>query len=120
MLVPFRGRCRFKVNMPKKPAKYGLKVMVMADAKTYYFLNGYVYTGKTCDGQGLSIEENKLLVPTQSVVRLTKAIANSKRNVTGDNWFTSVELVRELGNKELSYVDTMKKKNKSAIPRVFA
>lgn len=47
MLVPFRGRCRFKMYMPKKPAKYGLKVMILADAKTYYFYNGYIYTGKT-------------------------------------------------------------------------
>lgn len=119
MLVPFRGRCKFKVYMPKKPAKYGLKVMVMADAKTHYFLNGYVYTGKKCDGQGLSVEEKKLLVPTQSVVRLTKPIANSKRNVTADNWFSSVELVRELSNKELSYVGTMKKKTNLQSPKSF-
>jgi hypothetical protein len=120
MLVPFRGRCRFKVYMPKKPAKYGLKVMILADAKTktHYFLNWYIYTGKKCDGQGLSVEENKLLVPTQSVIRLTKPIANSKRNVTADNWFTSVQLVRELSNKELTYVGTMKK-NKAEIPKEF-
>ncbi|XP_049942746.1 piggyBac transposable element-derived protein 4-like [Schistocerca serialis cubense] len=29
MLVPFRGRCKFRMYMPKKPAKYGLKVMCL-------------------------------------------------------------------------------------------
>lgn len=36
MLVPFRGRCLFKVYMPKNPKKYGIKVMCLADAKTSY------------------------------------------------------------------------------------
>lgn len=69
--------------MPKKPAKYGLKVMVLADARTHYFYNGYIYTGKGSDSIGLSEEEKKLLIPSQAVLRLTKPIEASRRNVTG-------------------------------------
>lgn len=35
-LVPFKGRCRFRQYMPKKPAKYGIKIWAACDAKTSY------------------------------------------------------------------------------------
>lgn len=35
MLVPFRGRCKFVIYMPQKPAKYGLKIMILCDARTF-------------------------------------------------------------------------------------
>lgn len=57
MLVPFRGRCSFKVYMPKKPKKYGVKVMCLTDARTSYLYNAYIYTGAGSDGQGLSDQE---------------------------------------------------------------
>lgn len=104
--------------MPKKPAKYGLKVMVLADARTHYFYNGYIYTGKGSDSIGLSEEEKKLLIPSQAVLRLTKPIEASRRNVTGDNWFSSIQVVRELKKKDLTYVGTVKK-NKAEIPLAF-
>ena len=36
MLVAFRGRCPFRQYIPNKPAKYGIKIQAMADARTYY------------------------------------------------------------------------------------
>lgn len=36
MLVAFCGRCKFKMFMPKKPAKYGLKIMCITDATNGY------------------------------------------------------------------------------------
>ena len=35
-LLGFRGRCGFKVNIPNKPAKYGIKVYVLADNESSY------------------------------------------------------------------------------------
>lgn len=118
MLVPFRGKCRFRVYMPKKPAKYGIKVMCMTDAKTGYLFNAYIYTGRGSDGVTLSEEEKQLNIPSQSVISLTKPIAYSNRNVTADNWFSSLELVTELRAKGLTYVGTLKK-NKKEIPLEF-
>lgn len=74
MLVPFRGRCSFKVYMPKKPYKYGIKIQCLCDAKTSYLYNAYIYTGKDSDGVGLSLQELKLQKPTQTVVRFCKPI----------------------------------------------
>lgn len=49
---------------------------------------------------------------------MTKPIENYKRNVTGDNWFTSVELAREMDKRGLTYVGTVRK-NKAEVPLSF-
>lgn len=111
MLVGFRGRCKFRVYMPNKPSKYGIKIMILTDARTSYFYNAYVYTGK--DSVLLPDEDRKrFLKPSQSVLQLTQPIVRSNRNVTGDNWFTSIELVEELQYRGLTYVGTLKKKER--------
>lgn len=37
MLIPIRERWKFRVYIPKKPNKYGLKVLAMTDAQTGFF-----------------------------------------------------------------------------------
>lgn len=119
MLIPFRGRCSFKVYMPKKPKKYGVKVMCLCDSKTSYMYNAYIYTGAGSDGRGLTeSQQNFLMKPTQCVVRLCKPIEHTNRNVTADNYFSSIETVDELNKRELTYVGTMKK-DKLIIPKEF-
>lgn len=118
MLVPFRGKCGFRTYMPKKPKKYGVKIMCLTDSSTSYLVDAYIYKGKNTDGEGLTEDEQKFSKPTQSVIRLCKSIEGTNRNVTGDNWFTSVELVDELGDRSLTYVGTLKK-NKKEIPIEF-
>jgi hypothetical protein len=54
-LVTFRGRCAFRAYMPNKPGKYGIKVWVLCDAKTFYCCNFKVYLGST----GNAPERNK-------------------------------------------------------------
>lgn len=115
ILVLFRGQCGFRVFMPKKPRKYGIKIMCLCDAKTSYLLNAYIYTGKGSDSVGLTEAEKKLSIPTQSVIRLCKPIISTNRNVTADNWFSSVEFVDELLQRKLTYVGILKK-DKKAIP----
>jgi hypothetical protein len=118
MLVPFRGRCSFRVYMPNKPRKYGIKVVCLADAKTSYLLNAYIYTGKGSDGKSLSEYEKTLSVPTQAVLQVCKPILGTNRNVTADNWFTSIEVADELLKRQTTYVGTVKK-DKKMIPQEF-
>ncbi|XP_045456529.1 piggyBac transposable element-derived protein 4-like [Melitaea cinxia] len=118
MLVSFRGRCKFIIYMPKKPAKYGLKILVVCDAETFYVHNAYIYHGKDSDGLGLPETERKLAIPTQSVLRLCKDFEKTNRNITADNWFSSIELMEQLKDRGLTYVGTLKK-NKRHIPPEF-
>lgn len=118
MLIGFRGRCRFKMYMPMKPVKYGLKILCLTDARNNYFYNGYIYCGKNTDGMHLSEEEKRYSKPTQAVLRLSKPFFDSNRNVTADNWFSSIELVDILFDKGLTFVGTLKK-NKREIPKEF-
>jgi hypothetical protein len=49
-LLGFRGRCSFRVYMPSKPAKYGLKVWMLCDVGTSFAGNLQVYLGKESTG----------------------------------------------------------------------
>ena len=110
-LVPFRGRCSFKVYMPSKPSKYGIKIWCMVDATNAYLLNAQIYSGKSPDGP----ERQQ----ASRVVRdLTTTIANSGRNVTCDNFFTDFNLAVELLDKNITLLGTLRK-NKREIPLSF-
>ncbi|UYV83356.1 hypothetical protein LAZ67_23000748 [Cordylochernes scorpioides] len=111
-LLNFRGRCGFKQYIPNKPAKYGIKVFVLADSATYYFLTGKIYIGKD------SNYDPNFSVPTNVVLELVKPIENTNRNITTDNWYTSYELAMELKKRNITLVGTLKK-NKAIIPKNF-
>lgn len=118
MLLAFRGRCRFKMYMPKKPAKYGIKIQCLTDARSGYLLNAYIYLGKDSDGLNLSAENQRLKKPTQAVLRLISPIEGSNRNITTDNWYTSIELLEQMKKKKLTVVGTLRK-NQREIPPEF-
>lgn len=113
MLYAFRGRCGFVQYMPAKPAKYGLKFYTLCDAKTFYVYNFEIYCGKQKPGQFLV--SNK---PHDIVMRLIEPLKNSKRNLTTDNYYGSYPLARELLEKGITLLTTLKK-NKTDIPPEF-
>lgn len=39
MLESFRGRCQFRQYMPKKPARYGIKIFSLVDSRMFYTSN---------------------------------------------------------------------------------
>lgn len=116
MLVKFRGRCSFRMFIKSKPGKYGLKIQCICDAKTHYLYNAFVYTGKSLVNQGNP--NPTLSVPTKDVLKLAEPFYGTNRNITGDSWFSSVELADKLLQNGLTYVGTMRK-NKREIPREF-
>lgn len=113
-LVAFRGRCKFRQYLPNKPAKYGIKIFALVDARTYYSLNLEIYAGEQPEGPYKF--SNK---PHDVVDRLVKPISGSGRNITMDNWFTSYPTFEHLlKNHKLTAVGTMKS-NKACIPEKF-
>lgn len=113
-LEGFRGRCSFRQYIPSKPNKYGIKIFALADAKTFYTVNMEVYVGK--QPQGPYAIDNS---PKAVVERLCEPIKGTGRNVTLDNWFTSMDLVETLSEEfKLTVVGTIRK-NKRQLPQEF-
>uniref|UniRef100_A0A3Q3L0N4 Nucleolin n=1 Tax=Mastacembelus armatus TaxID=205130 RepID=A0A3Q3L0N4_9TELE len=106
-LVPFRGRCSFKVYIPSKPGKYGIKIWAACDARSSYAWNMQVYVGKPSTGgaekkQGMRV-----------VLDMTTGLQG--HNITCDNFFTSYALGQELLKRKLTMVGTVRK-NKPELP----
>lgn len=114
-LEGFRGRCSFRQYIPSKPNKYGIKIFAMADSKTFYTLNMEVYVGKQPDGPYECSNS-----PTAVVQRLCQPIKGTSRNVTVDNWFTSMDLLTSLYTDfKLTLLGTVRK-NKKQLPLEFS
>lgn len=108
-LLGTRCRCPFKVYIRNKPDKYGIKIVTLCVAKTFYMVDVVPYTGKVNKPSDES-------VPSYYVRTLTQTIHGTNRNVTMDNWFTSVPLARKmLTDHKLTIVGTLRK-NKREIP----
>lgn len=113
-LVAFRGHCNFRQYMPSKPNKYGIKIFALVDAKNFYNLKMEVYLGTQPEGP-FKVSNS----PGDVVIRLISPISKSGRNITVDNWFTSIPLADNLlKNHKVTLVGTVRK-NKREIPVEF-
>lgn len=110
-LMPCRCRCCFIQFMPKKPDKYGIKIFWLCDSKTAYPLKGLVYTGKDGNKRAVGLAGNV-------VESLCSPYFGTNRNITMDNYFTSLPLAESLLSKGLTLVGTLKK-NKTCVPDNF-
>ena len=117
LLVAFRGRTPFRKYIPCKPAKYGIKIHAMCDAKTFYVFNMEIYAGLEPEEPYKADKEYNS--SNAVVIRHTSPISGSARNVTFNNWYTSYSRVESLLNDyNLTAVLTIRK-NKREIPKEF-
>lgn len=113
-LVGFRGNCSFRVYMPSKPAKYGIKVFALVSTTNFYATNLEIYVGTQPPGPYQKSNSTEDLV-----MRLVEPVAGTNRNITCDNWFTSVPLAKRLREeKQLTLIATLRK-NKREVPPNF-
>lgn len=113
MLPNFRGKCSFHVYMPSKPGKYGIKVWPCSDSNSYYTSNMEIFVRNQPQGP-FSLDNSTV----STVQRMTSHIEGTGRNVTLDNYFTSISLAERLFEKNLTLVGTLRK-NKREIPTSF-
>lgn len=100
-MVAFRGRTKLLQYMKNKPVKWGFKIWLLADSKTYYILDLDVYCGK-------SDTKKNQLVATRVVTSLTSRYANTNRVVCTDNFYSSIPLFEQLLQMGIRAVGTMK------------
>lgn len=111
-LIGFRGKCPFRMYIPSKPNKYGIKVLMICDNGTKYMMNAIPYLGKGSVPKGI-------VAADYFVDKLTETIKTTNRNVTMDNWFSNVPLAEKmLKEDKLTMVGTIKK-NKREFPQEF-
>ena len=109
-LYPYKGRTKFTQYIPSKPAKYGIKVWWICDSQNHYPLNGLIYTGQSTTGRR-DVNQGERVVKL-----LTAPYKNSGRNITMDNFFTSLPLAKSLLSWKLTIVGTLRN-NKPYIPK---
>lgn len=115
MLFRFYGRCPFKQYIPSKPDKYGIKVFALVDSENFFTVKMEVYCGTQPDGP--YVVDNS---PSAVVKRIIGPIENTGRNITCDNWFSSVTLCRDLQqNHKTTLVGTVRK-NRRELPKMIA
>jgi len=107
--IAFRGNCPFRVYMPTKPGKYGIKVWCLADNSNSYAVNLQVYTGLGPDGQREQHQGAR-------VVRDLTGMLHGGYGITSDNFFTGVALAKKLKQKNCTLLGTMRKTKKDVPP----
>ncbi|XP_028982645.1 uncharacterized protein LOC114841719 [Diachasma alloeum] len=103
-LVPFGGRCPFRMSSPEKPNEYGMKIVMLNDSKTYYMHNA-----EPCTGNAIGKNSNETL-SSYCVRKLSEPIHGTGRNLTCEDWLTSVETVQKmLREYSLTMIGTIRK-----------
>uniref|UniRef100_A0A913HC22 DDE_Tnp_1_7 domain-containing protein n=1 Tax=Strongyloides stercoralis TaxID=6248 RepID=A0A913HC22_STRER len=109
-LLSFKGNCMFRMYIPNKPDKYGIKLVFMCDSNSYYLVSGIPYIGK-------ATKNNNLPLADYFVENLSKPIHGTYTSITVDNWFTSIPLVSKmLTEHKITMVGTLRR-NKREIPQ---
>ena len=111
-LFPTKARCRFTQYMANKPDKFGIKFWRAVNLESKYILNAIPYLGK---------DETRPATQRLSesvVIKLVEPYLGKGRNVTTDNFFTSIHLATQLRKKKTSLVGTLNKMRKKAPPLV--
>ena len=114
-MIPFKGRLGFKQYMKDKPTKWGIKVWVLADAKTGYVPRIQIYTGKNED---LDQAENMGL-SSKVVVALLHGYGRYHPKTYMDNFYTSPSLFIDLYQKGINACGTARK-NRKFFPKELA
>ena len=87
--------------MPKKPAKYGIKIWQLVDSSSRYLYNFDIYLEK----DGNIVTKN---LGEKVVLSLSSTLNKTGRNITVDNYFTSKSLALKLWDNGLTLVGTIK------------
>lgn len=102
-LFPSKTRCCFLQYIASKPDKFGIKFWVACDLKSKYICNVLPYLGKDPNRpSGERLSENV-------VMRLMEPFLDKGRNVTTDNFFTSLSLAQKLLRRKTTILGTVNK-----------
>lgn len=109
-LIPFRGRCPFRVYIKNKPDKFGIKNWLIVDCESRYIKQFQIYLGKVNN----QTEKNQ----SQRVVLDLAKFVQPGSHLTFDNFFTSIPLAEKLLESKITCLGTLRA-NKAEVPPEF-
>ncbi|XP_040580526.1 piggyBac transposable element-derived protein 4-like [Lepeophtheirus salmonis] len=113
-LFPTKARYPFTQYMAKKPDKFGIKFWLAVDASFKYLVNGFPYLGK------YSQRPSNKSLSEYVVMKLMEPYLGKGRNVTTDNFFTSLSLANKLQKNRTTILGTMNRARKEIPPELKA
>jgi Transposase IS4 len=102
-LIRAFGRMKFKVRIVSKAARYGIKIYVVTDAETAFVLKVIIYTGKTT--YNADDADGKKTV--QICCKLIENYVGSHRTIYVDRFYTSVDLMKALRERDIYVTGTV-------------
>ncbi|XP_066590647.1 uncharacterized protein [Prorops nasuta] len=97
--------------MPNKPDKFGIKFWLASDVRSKYLVNGFPYLGKD-ETRGSNFPLGEFVV-----TKLAEPYLGCGRNITTDNFFTSISLAKKLLAKKTTLVGTIRA-NRNELPKI--
>lgn len=111
-LMMWKGRLGWKVFIPSKRARFGIKSFELCEAESGYVWNFIIYIGKeTIFDESLKDES----YGSKVVLELMAPILNQGYCVTMDNWFSSPDLYEKLCKTQTDAMGTLRQ-NRKGVP----
>ncbi len=112
-LLEYHGRVSFRQYIASKPGKFGFKICWVCDAETSYALHGGVYLGEMT----FTPEERAAYVSVTEAITMkyVPPFLDCGRNITCDKWFTSLQLARQLLQRNTTILGTLRA-NRKEVP----
>jgi hypothetical protein len=107
-LVLFKGRFKFKLYIPSKIHRFGIKVFVLFDCETGYVLDFVVFTGGSTD----IIPEREFGISGAVVETLVAKYLQKGHTLWLDSWYSSPLLYNWLHNNGTNVCGTVRKYRK--------
>ena len=97
-ICPFRGRIKFRVYIPNKPNKWGIKIYALCESQSGYMWNFEIYDANPAIS-------NK---PSDVVLCLTEPLRGKSHVVYTDNYYTCPRLADDLYAEDLMSVGVVR------------
>lgn len=111
-LIPFRGRLVFRMYIPNKSARYGVKVFKLCTEK------GYTTNLKMYVGQ--SEKEGDMSITETTVMNLMEGLLDEGRTLFMDNYYNSIPLAYTLLERKTHLVGTLHRNRKYLPKELFS
>ncbi|KRX49859.1 PiggyBac transposable element-derived protein 3 [Trichinella murrelli] len=102
-IIPYKGRCKMKYFNPRKPDKWGLKVIARCGK------NAFVHDFWMCDGMAPKVENSMGFFAADVVIKVCETLPKHKGyKVFFDNYFAFLELQEALLRDGIHSVATIR------------